>query len=168
MKGQSPYPGTPDGTLPEAFHGKFFDVPSSYIEPKPFQKPHPPIYLAAYAPGSMQRVATMADGWMPAGIPLEPMGQMMEGIRGMARQAGRDPAELKLVVRANFNVTGQPLGDGRGIFYGSPDEIKSDIKATKALGADELCFDPTFSSDGGSLEGFLKTMEQMKKLAAEA
>ena len=78
VKGQSPYPGTPDGTLPEAFHGKFFDVPSSYIEPKPFQKPHPPIYLAAYAPGSMQRVATMADGWMPAGIPLEPMGQMME------------------------------------------------------------------------------------------
>jgi alkanesulfonate monooxygenase SsuD/methylene tetrahydromethanopterin reductase-like flavin-dependent oxidoreductase (luciferase family) len=38
----------------------------------------------AASPDAMQRVATMADGWMPAGIPLEPMGQMMEGIRGMA------------------------------------------------------------------------------------
>ena len=154
------------GPNPVEFHGEFFDVPPSHVDPKPVQKPHPHIYLAAYAPGSMMRVATMADGWMPAGIPLEPMGQMMEGIRGMAQQAGRDPAELKLVVRANFNVTGQPLGDGRGTFYGSLDEIKSDIQATKALGADDLCFDPTFSSDGTSLNGFLKTMEQMKELLA--
>ena len=150
------------------FHGKFFDVPPSYVDPKPAQKPHPPIYLAAYAPGSMQRVATLADGWMPAGIPLEPMGQMMGGIKGMAQQAGRDPAEIKLVVRGNINVTSQPLGDGRGIFYGSLDEIKSDIQATKDLGADELCFDPAFSTDGASLEGFLKTMEQMKQVPAEA
>jgi hypothetical protein len=70
------------------------------------------------------------------------------------------------VVRANINVTGQPLGDERGIYYGSLDEIRSDIQATKALGPDELCFDPTFSPDGVSLEGFLKTMEQMKELSA--
>ncbi|HJN86310.1 MAG: hypothetical protein QF714_10980 [Dehalococcoidia bacterium] len=44
--------------------------------------------------------------------------------------------------------------------------MKSDIQATRALGADELCFDPTFSPDGVSLEGFLKTMDQMKKLAS--
>jgi hypothetical protein len=36
------------------------------------------------------------------------------------------------------------------------------------LGADELCFDPTFSPDGVSLEGLLKSMEQMKQLSAEA
>ncbi len=84
----------------------------------------------------------------------------------MAQQAGRDPAEIKLVVRANINVTGQPLGDERGIFYGSLDEIKSDIQATKALGADELCFDPTFSPDGATLEGFMKSMDQMKQLSA--
>jgi alkanesulfonate monooxygenase SsuD/methylene tetrahydromethanopterin reductase-like flavin-dependent oxidoreductase (luciferase family) len=35
---------------PVGFHGKFFHVPKSIIQPKPVQKPHPPIYLAAYAP----------------------------------------------------------------------------------------------------------------------
>jgi probable F420-dependent oxidoreductase len=37
-------------TNPVEFSGKFYKVPKSYIEPKPVQKPHPPIYLAAFAP----------------------------------------------------------------------------------------------------------------------
>jgi alkanesulfonate monooxygenase SsuD/methylene tetrahydromethanopterin reductase-like flavin-dependent oxidoreductase (luciferase family) len=32
------------------FHGKYFTVPRLFISAKPVQKPHPPIYLAAYAP----------------------------------------------------------------------------------------------------------------------
>ncbi len=153
---------------PVEFRGKFYNVARSQFDPKPVQKPHPPIYLAAYTPGAMKRVATLADGWMPAGVPAAGMAQMMEGIRGMAQQAGRDPSELKMVVRANVHVTGEPMGDQRGIFYGSPDEIKSDIQATKKIAADELFFDPSFSPDGTSLEGFLKTMKQMKQLSEEA
>ena len=90
---------------------------------------------------------------------------MMDGTRGMAEQAGRNPSTLSMVVRANVDVTNEPLGDQRGIFTGSLDQIKLDIQATKDLGADELHFDPTFSSDGTSLEGFLKSLEQMKQLA---
>ena len=48
--------------------------------PRPIQQPAPPIYMAAYAPAALNRVARLADGWMPAGVPLvaiEPMmGQM--------------------------------------------------------------------------------------------
>ncbi|MEE9199345.1 MAG: hypothetical protein V3U26_06065 [Dehalococcoidia bacterium] len=43
-----------------------------------------------------------------------------------------------------------------------------DAIASIAKGAGELFFDPTFSPDGTSLEGFLKTLEQMKQLAQEA
>ncbi len=152
-------------TDPVEFQGKFFQVPRSIINPKPVQKPHPPIYLAAYTPGAMKRVATMADGWIPTGVPAEGMAQMMDGIRGMAEQAGRDPSSLSMVVRANVDVTNEPLGDQRGIFSGSLDQIKSDIQTTKNLGADEMHFDPTFSPDGTSLEGFLKSLEQLKEVA---
>src|SRR6478735_8419702 len=31
-------------TNPVEFHGKFYNIPKSYINPKPVQKPHPPIY----------------------------------------------------------------------------------------------------------------------------
>ncbi len=48
-------------TNPVEFRGKFSHVPKSYIGPKPVQKPHPPIYLAAFAPAALKRLATMAD-----------------------------------------------------------------------------------------------------------
>ena len=155
-------------TDPVEFHGKFFNVPRCHIDPKPVQKPHPPIYLAAYSSAAMKRLATEADGWHPAGIPAEGMAQMMEGIRGMAREAGRKPSDLKLVVRTNLHVSPEPLGEGRWIFSGSLGEIKSDIQATRNIGADELLFDPTHSPDGASTETFLKSMERMKQLAEEA
>jgi len=57
-------------TDPVEFRGQFFQVPKSYITPKPVQKPHPPIYLAAFAPPALKRVATLADGWNPGRIQL--------------------------------------------------------------------------------------------------
>ena len=143
--------------------GSQFDLrnPDEYVQPKPVQKPHPPIYLAAYTPGAMKRVATFADGWMPAGVPIDAMAQMMEGIRGMAQEAGRDSSVLKLVVRANVQVTPQTQGDQRQPFYGSLDEIKSDIQATRDIGADELFIDPGLSGIT-SVEVYLEVMEQMK------
>jgi probable F420-dependent oxidoreductase len=52
-------------TNPVKYEGKFFRVPESYINQKPVQKPHPPVYLAAFAPPALKRLATMADGWNP-------------------------------------------------------------------------------------------------------
>ncbi|MBA3913048.1 MAG: LLM class F420-dependent oxidoreductase, partial [Acidobacteriales bacterium] len=82
---------------PAEHHGTFFSLPKSYIGPKPMQKPHPPLYLAAYTQPAMRRVARLADGWNPAGVPIEVMAQMFGGIRRMAEEAGRDPAELKMI-----------------------------------------------------------------------
>ena len=153
-------------TDPVEFHGKFFQLPKSSINPKPVQKPHPPIYLAAYgASGPMNRTAKFADGWNAAGVPVDGMTQMMGQLRDLAKKAGRNPSELKLLVRANLNVTNQPLGEKRWIFSGSEDEIKSDIQATKKI-ADEIFFDPTFEPAGASVEGFLKRMEQVKNWVA--
>lgn len=150
---------------PVEFHGKLYQVPKSYIQAKPVQKPHPPIYLAAYSPGGLKRVATMAEGWTPVGIPPGGMKQMYEGVRGMAQEAGRDPADVELVVRANFTFTDEPLAeDGRFPFYGSRDQIKTDIAATREAGAAEIIFDPSFSPDGLSVEGFLSRMEQIREM----
>ncbi len=154
-------------TDPVEFQGEFYQVPKSVILPKPVQKPHPPIYLAAYSAGALKRAATMANGWNPAGVPPDGMKQMMEGIKGMAQEAGRDPSEVALVVRANLLVTDEAMGEDRWIFTGSSEQIKADIAATRELGAAELFFDPTFSPDGVSVEGFLSRMEQMRELASE-
>jgi len=46
----------------------------------------------------MRRVATQAQGWFPVGIPLNGIGPMFEGIKAMAGEAGRNPAELELII----------------------------------------------------------------------
>lgn len=151
-------------TDPVEFHGRFFHIPKSIIQPKPIQKPHPPIFLAAYTPSALKRVARMADGWHPTEIPLNGMAQMIASLKEMTKAEGRDPATLQVVVRANLKVTEQPLEKERRIFSGSLDQIKEDIDACRNLGVYEICFDPTFSPDGQALDRFLMRMEQIRRL----
>jgi probable F420-dependent oxidoreductase len=151
-------------TDPVEFHGRHFQVPKSIIQPKPVQRPHPPVYLAAFSPGALKRVATMANGWNPAGIPVAGMKQMMDGVREMARTVGRDPSTLELVVRANLWLTSEPQGNDRGIFAGAPAQIQADIEAVRNLGASELFFDATFSPGMRTEADFLKVAEDIRRL----
>lgn len=89
---------------------------------------------------------------------------MVGQLHEMARAAGRDPAALEVVVRANLTITPQTLGADRWIFNGSLDQIKSDIEQVRAMGTNELFFDPTFSPDGETDAKFLACMERMRAL----
>ena len=151
-------------TNPAEYHGKFFNLPKSYIYPKPVQKPHPPIYLAAFAPPAMKRLATMADGWNPVAVPVAGMDQMFKGIQQMAKDAGRDPASLAMVVRANLDVTDKALGKERMIFTGTMDQIADDVRACASIGASEVFFDPTFTAGGQSLDRWMSLMDELKGL----
>lgn len=151
-------------TDPVEYHGSYYRVPRSIIGPKPVQKPHPPIYLAAFAPAALKRAATLANGWNPVGLPIEAMAQMITQLRGTAKAAGRDPAALEVIVRANLYITPQPLGADRWIFSGSLDQIKADIDRVRGLGVNELFFDPTFSPDGETEDAFLSCLERIRRL----
>ena len=153
---------------PVEFEGRYFRVPESYFDLKPVQKPRPPIYMAAYTPTTMDRVARLADGWIPSGVPLGAMEQMFAAIKQGAAEAGRDPSDLKLIVGANVAFHPKPLGDDRPIFAGSAEQIEEDIVATRKLGADKLIFNVLFSSDVGSTEDLLSHMEQLQAMARRA
>jgi probable F420-dependent oxidoreductase len=144
------------------FHGKFYNVPKCYIDLKPVQKPHPRIYLAAFAPAALQRVARLADGWNPTFIPIEGMAAMFASIKQMAAAAGRDPSWIELVVRANIHVTDKPLGKDRPLFSGTMDQIKEDTAACRQIGAHEVHFDPGFAPGGQSLVNYLGMMEELR------
>jgi len=151
-------------TNPVKHEGKFFRVPESYINLKPVQKPHPPIYMAAFAPVALKRLATVADGWNPVAIPVVGMEQMFGAVKQMAKDAGRDPSSLALVVRANLHITDKPLGADRGIFAGSVDQIREDAQACARIGAHELIYDVTFERQAQTIAGWLGLMEKLRKL----
>jgi probable F420-dependent oxidoreductase len=149
------------GADPVEFSGEFFRVPRSIIQPKPVQHPHPPIYLAAYRPRALDRVARLADGWIPTGLPIAAIQRMMGEIRRTAEAAGRDPAAVQLVVLAHLILTDQPQGSARTEWIGTVDEILADIEAVRDLGTGELILNLGFSPSAQSEDGFLEGLEQL-------
>jgi alkanesulfonate monooxygenase SsuD/methylene tetrahydromethanopterin reductase-like flavin-dependent oxidoreductase (luciferase family) len=150
-------------TNPVKYEGKFFRVPESYINQKPVQKPHPPVYLAAFAPPALKRLATMADGWNPVAIPIPGMTQMFWAVQQMAKEAGRDPSSRRCGA-ANLQITDQRLGADRGIFAGTLDQIREDAQACARIGAHELIYDVTFEKQARTSEGWLHLMETLRKM----
>jgi probable F420-dependent oxidoreductase len=48
-----------------SFHGEFVDFQDIVFEPKPVQKPHPPIFVGGDARPVQRRAAELGDGWIP-------------------------------------------------------------------------------------------------------
>jgi len=124
--------------------------------------------MAAYTSPAMKRVAKEADGWFPVGIPLSGIAQMFGGIKGMAKEAGRDPATLALIVRGNVEFSDAPLGKDRADFTGSLEQIADDVVATRKLGAAELLFDVQFSPGVETEKDIIARMEQLWQAANQS
>jgi alkanesulfonate monooxygenase SsuD/methylene tetrahydromethanopterin reductase-like flavin-dependent oxidoreductase (luciferase family) len=52
---------------PVDFQGKFLTSSGAVIEPKPVQKPHPPIWFGGHQSQSLRMAGQYGDGWMPIG-----------------------------------------------------------------------------------------------------
>ena len=151
-------------TNPVEFHGKFYNIPKSYINPKPVQKPHPAIYLGAFVPAALKRLAKEADGWNPVFLPIPVMAQMFDGIKQMAKEAGRDPSELGMLVHALLELTDTALDNDRAIFSGSLEQIADDVRGCAKIGVGEIFFDPAFSPGGQSLDRWMSLLEQLQPM----
>src|SRR5204863_9362193 len=93
------------GPDPVAFEGRFYRIPPSRINPKPVQPGGIPILLGVFAPPAIERAARVADGFNPIAFSLEALRSMVGAFRTAARAAGRDPAALKVMARANVPIT---------------------------------------------------------------
>jgi len=149
---------------PAEFAGEHYNLPRSILQPKPLQRPHPPIYLGGTVSNALARIGRLADGWIPSGVPLAAIGPMMEQARRHASEAGRDPAALELLVWAFVAVQNRPAGEGRPDFFGSLDEIQRDVETARGLGATEIAFAPGYSTGELSLETYFHLLDQLPRL----
>lgn len=151
-------------TDPAEFAGEHYSLPKSILQPKPVQKPRPPVYMAGYVPSALRRVGRLADGWMPSGVPLAATGPMMDQVRREARAAGRDPEALELVIWAFVDLRDRPLGEGRPDFAGAMEEIARDVETARGLGVTEIIFAPGYASGELSLETYFGLLDQLRAL----
>lgn len=70
-----------------------------YQNPKPVQKPHPPIHVGGAFPGAMNRAVHYADGWMPIGARIgDDLPSMLRELDEACAAAGRDRSEIEITM----------------------------------------------------------------------
>jgi probable F420-dependent oxidoreductase len=132
---------------PVAFEGEFYRVPLSTVHPRPVQQPHPPLLLGGSADAALRRAGRHTDGWISSSRhDLRSIGGAVEVIRDAARQAGRDAAVLRFIVRgaASLGHELQARDGMRRPLTGSADQIRDDLAALADHGITEVFLDPNF------------------------
>jgi probable F420-dependent oxidoreductase len=136
---------------PVEFSGRFYSVPRSVFQPKPHQRPRPPLLIGGYAPATIRRAVTLGDGYLGGNVPLARIVPLVEELRAAAADAGREPASFRIVCRGAVRLLDDPLPDeDRRPLWGGLDQIRSDIARYAAAGLDELFlelnFDPALAA----------------------
>lgn len=80
------------------YKGRFFRLAGVRAEPRPVQKPHPPIIFGGKTPHAFSRTARLGSGWFGYGLSLEATAQCVEGIRRACGAYGRPFDEIEISV----------------------------------------------------------------------
>jgi probable F420-dependent oxidoreductase len=131
--------------------GRYVHYDGLLLEPKPVQKPHPPIWVGGESGPSLRRAARLGDAWYPIGSNnahlLDSLARYRAGVarlRAMTEAAGRPRDAVALTYRVKRTGDAVPplASDGeRRLFSGSDAEIIGDIRALRDLGVAAIDFD---------------------------
>ena len=80
-----------------AYHGEIIRFPAVRCEPKPVQRPHPPVILGAHGPKALERVARTYDGWMPLAESAAQMKRDVATLRKLTADRGRKPESIQIM-----------------------------------------------------------------------
>jgi probable F420-dependent oxidoreductase len=127
------------------FHGKHVRFDEVVFEPKPLQKPYPPLWIGGESPPAIRRAIKYGTTWYPGNnsqtMPLDTPDRLGAGIakvRAECGKTGRDPATLgfTLLVQDHFEWADRKVADGSGrrMFTGTSDDMLADAEALTALG----------------------------------
>jgi probable F420-dependent oxidoreductase len=156
------------------FEGRFWQLQNAAMEPKPVQKPHPPVWFGGSHPNALRRAVQLGDGFTGAGSSTTAdFAHCVRQLRDLLAEAGRDPASFPLSKRVYIGVDedrdyawsrmaawyGQRYG--RTEFqhvsvWGPPDECAARLREVEEAGAGLILLTPIYDEP-----------EQMERLAAE-
>ena len=151
------------------FEGNWVKDDGIYFEPKPVQKPHPPIWVGGESGPSLRRAARFGDAWYPIGSNrrhlLDTLPRYRAGIarlRQLTAEAGREPASVALtyrVKRYGEAVPAKASNRERRLFSGSTTDIIADLRALRDLGVGAVDID----FERSNLEASVSEMSRFKE-----
>jgi probable F420-dependent oxidoreductase len=159
------------------FAGRYWQLEAAAMEPKPFQKPGPPIWFGGNHPDAVRRAVRSGDGFFGAGSQTTAQfAEQVQVVRSALADQGRDPLTFRLAKRVYLTVdddadraqrrTGDALHRIYAFFgradltpvavFGPPAACVEGLWAVADAGAELLLLNPLFDD-----------AEQMERLASD-
>jgi len=153
--------------------GEFFRLENASMEPKPVQKPHPPLWFGGHHPLALRRAVELGDGFIGAGsASTATFAGEVATLRAILAERGRAtfPIGKRVYVALDRDRSraGKRLAEWFGAFYGQPalaedvsvfgdaDACVEGLRAVVAAGAGFLMLNPVFDE-----------LDQLERLAAD-
>ena len=161
------------------FDGRFWQVDDLPIQPKPVQRPHPPVWFGANAPRALARAVRYGDAFLGAGSSTTAAfaDQVLTVRRELERQ-GRDPAGFTVGKRVYLIVGDDParahervLAGLRRVYgampgiedvpvFGTPQDLVHGLAEVREAGAEMILLHPLGAN-------VAEDREQMERLAVD-
>ena len=136
-----------------SYDGEFYTIPAGRQDPRPVQRPGPPVLLGGMSRPAMERAGRLADGWITSSrADLSAIGEAVEVIGAAASAAGRDPGAVRIVCRGVVLPGDEAKGPdgGRRLLSGSFAQIREDTAWLGSQGVTEVFYDLNWDPEVGS------------------
>ena len=78
------------------YHGRYVHFDGIWSDPKPVQKPYPPVIMGASTPYGRERVAKYCDGWVPLDMMIEDLPAALADLHERVKKHGRKPEDIEV------------------------------------------------------------------------
>ena len=151
-----------------SYQGEFYEVKEAVMNPRPVQKPRPPITIAAMGPVMLKKTAQYADTWNSLSFAQdfeEQLAETRERIKLIdehCKTIGRDPTSLRRSYLM-FDAEARPSG-GRIKYYDAEEIFADMVRQVTAMGVSEIgLYYPMLESQLPMLETIARdVMPQLK------
>src|SRR5262245_3133840 len=110
---------------PVTSKGEFSHLDGATVEPKPVQRPHPPLWFGGHQPSALRRAVALGNGFIGAGsASTAAFAEQVTVLQRALAEAGRDPATVPIGRRVYIAIgrdrdrAGTRLSEWFGSFYG--------------------------------------------------
>ena len=145
------------------FEGEFWQLEEAAVEPKPIQRPHPPIWFGSGNPRGLRRAVELGDGWIGAGSSsTSEFRENARLVRSYLSEAGRAESgfpiskRVYIAVDDNHERTRGRLREWFALFYrcadladrvavfGSAERCAESLSEVADAGAGMIILNPVF------------------------
>ena len=116
------------------YQGKYYQVEGINVVPKPFQKPHPPVYIASNSEDTFGLVGELGHNILiaPLVVSLEGARVGLEEYRGKLAEHGHDPASARVNINVLVHATRDEGGNSTAGFESSVDNYLGILRGNRS------------------------------------